>query len=131
MTDEGLAVVRRAFESLVAGMQSGDPGVILREPWDPAVEYAEDERWPGSSEYRGAEAVARRFMEYGEVIGEVTATLEDVRDAGERARVTLTVSGTAGTSGLPMEHTWTYLATERGGRVVRFEAYLDPADARP
>ncbi len=63
MNDERLAAVRRAFEGLVSGMETGDAGVLLRGPWDPDVEYAEDERWPGAGQFRGAEAVARRFAE--------------------------------------------------------------------
>ena len=96
-------------------------------PWHTDLEYAEDERWPGASEFRGAEAVEARFVEYGEVHVEP----EGVTDAGERAVVTATFRGSAGASGLPMDHTWTYLVTERDGMVVRFDAYLDSADARP
>ena len=95
------------------------------------MEYAEDESWPGASEFKGADSVAARFTEYGEIIGDVEAQLEDVRDAGDRAQVTMKVTGRAGASGLPMDHTWTYLVTERDGTVVRFEAYLDPPDTRP
>jgi ketosteroid isomerase-like protein len=131
VNEQRLAIVREAFELFVAGINFGDGGGLRQAPWHPDVEYAEDERWPGASEFRGAHAVEARFVEYGEVIGEVRAQLEAVADAGDRALVTVTFRGNAGASGLPMDHTWTYLATERDGRVVRFEAYLDPADARP
>ena len=131
MNDERLATVRRAFEGLVSAMETGDEGSMFRAPWDPGVEYAEDERWPGAGQFKGAEAVARRFAEYGEVIGEVTAVLEDVRDAGDKAAVTVSITGRAGASGLPMDHIWTYLVTESDGRVTRLEAFLDPPDTRP
>jgi ketosteroid isomerase-like protein len=131
LNEQRLAIVRGAFEQFLAGINSRAGGGLREAPWHPDVEYAEDERWPGASEFRGAEAVEARFIEYGEIIGKVQATLEAVTDAGDRAMVTATFRGSAGASGLPMDHTWTYLVTERDGMVVRFEAYLDPADARP
>ena len=131
MNEDRLATVRDAFEVFFAGINSRHGGGLRQAPWHPDVEYAENERWPGASEFRGAEAVEARFVEYGEVIGEIQVELDAVTDAGERALVTATFRGSAGASGLPMDHTWTYLVTERDGTVVRFEAYLDPADARP
>ena len=131
MNQQRLAIVREAFEGFLAGINSRDGGGLREAPWHPDVEYAEDERWPGASEFRGAEAVEARFVEYGEIIGEVHAALDSVTEAGDRARVTVTFRGSAEASGLPMDHTWTYLVTERDGTVVRFEAYLDPADTRP
>ena len=131
MNQQRLATVREAFEGFLAGINSRDGGGLREAPWHPDVEYAEDERWPGASEFRGAEAVEARFIEYGEIIGEVNAQLKAVTDAGDKAMVTVIFRGRAGASGLPMDHTWTYLVTERDGAVVRFQAYLDPADARP
>jgi ketosteroid isomerase-like protein len=130
LNEQRLATVREAFEGFLAGI-SGDGGGLRKAPWHPDVEYAEDERWPGASEFRGAEAVEARFIEYGEIIGEVHAELEAVTAVGDRALVTVIFRGSAGVSGLPMDYTWTYLVTERDGMVVRFEAYLDAADARP
>lgn len=125
MSEEHVEFVRNAFEA------AGERGLadMARTYWHPDVEYVEDPRWPGSSCYRGRDAVLRCFQAYMEALGEDAAlTVERVFDAGQHQVAFARVQGRSA-SGVPHEHLWAYLVEVREGRVAYFRAFYEPEEA--
>ena len=128
MSQEDADLVRRAFD----GTGTTRLQDIAQTYWDPEVEYVEDPRWPGSSTYKGREAVVRCFENYLEALGEaddIAMTVEQVYDAGDRQVPFVRVRGRASASGLPHEHLWGYVVEVREGRITYFRAYYEPEAA--
>src|ERR687897_739512 len=128
MSEEAVEVVRNAFEGAGArGVQE-----TAETYWHPDVEYVEDPRWPGTSRYKGRDAVLRRFQGYMEDLGreeDLTVTVERVFDAGERQVPFVRVQRRASTSGVPLEHLWGYVVEVREGLLAYLRAYYEPWDA--
>jgi ketosteroid isomerase-like protein len=128
MSQDAVEVVRNAFEGAGArGLQE-----TAEAYWHPEVEYVEDPRWPGTSRYKGRDAVLRCFQAYMEALGpeeDLTFTVERVFDAGERQVPFVRVQGRASSSGAPFEHLWGYVVEVRQGLIAYFRAYYEPWDA--
>src|SRR3954454_1622216 len=79
MSQKDVELVRRAFEA--------DLQEAAATYWHPEIEYVEDPRLPGASSYHGRDQVLRCWQGYLEVLGDekdISATVEEVADAGER-----------------------------------------------
>ena len=97
----------------------------------PDVEYVEDPAWPGAGHFRGIDEVRNRWYEYAELLGEAaTLTPEELGAVGDAVLVVAVSRGIAAGSGLRYEHRWGYVFRLRDGKIVLWEAYLDPENAR-
>ena len=100
--------------------------------WHPQIEYIEDPRLPGASSYSGRDAVVRVWQSYIEVLSDeadITITVEDVFDAGERQVPFVRFRGHARSSGIPFEHLWGYVVEVRDERIAYLRAYYEPREA--
>jgi ketosteroid isomerase-like protein len=101
--------------------------------WDPELIYEEDPLWPGSSTFRGKDAVLERFAEYGEILAGWETQVEAIEEIPpDRGLMVFDFRGQSTGQHVPVEHRWAYLLTaaDEGDRVVRWRAYLDPDVAR-
>jgi ketosteroid isomerase-like protein len=96
----------------------------------PDVVYSDDPAWPDSRAARGRSAVIARFEDWiGAWGGEFDSDIERVEGVGDQV-VGIFVVRTEGTSsGVPQSHRWGFVFELRDGLILRFRAYLDPAEA--
>jgi ketosteroid isomerase-like protein len=125
------AVVRNAFEALAEAAQRSTPEARteLTERWfHPDVEYSEDPSWPGSSSYRGRDAVRGAFESYMEILG-VEVTVEEVSSGTQGLFASVRYRGSSTGAGMPFDQTWGYHCLVRDGQVAYFRAYSEVGEA--
>ena len=124
MSGENVEAVRRFFEAFLDGPEG------LRRVASHDVVYVEDPKWPGAGSYRGLESVMECWSKYDELMGdEASASVLDLRDAGDAVVAVVRVSGQTRDAGVPYDHTWGYLCRTENGKVTYFRAYFDPREA--
>jgi len=129
MPGENFETVRRFFESIGTPRQA-TIDETLRETTTENVIYMEDPQWPGSATFRGREAVTKCWASYDELMGEaITASVTELRTAGDQIVATVRVAGKTRGSGVPFDHTWGYVCETKGGKISFFRAYFDRTEA--
>jgi ketosteroid isomerase-like protein len=124
MSQENIAVVRAFFDAAArrdaAASAALDPAIEWIEPGVPALWF--------SGTFHGPDAV------FAGVIGPTAQHVDDFRiridefvAAGERVVALGHDGGRAKATGRAFELPAAYVCTVRGGRIVRFEAYVDTA----
>jgi ketosteroid isomerase-like protein len=131
VASEDVEIVRGAFEALAEAARgtTAERRVQLTTQWfHPDVEYSEDSSWPGSSTYRGREAVRRAFEGYAEILA-ADLSVEEIAEGSEGlfARVHYRVTSTG--ADIPWEQTWGYHCRVRDGQLGYFRAYSDVDEA--
>lgn len=125
MSSADAGLVRRAFEV-------GDLEETARTFWHPEIAYIEDSRLPGASSYQGRGAVLAVWRSYLEVLGDendMSVTVEDVRDAGDRVVALVRFSGLASGSGIPFDHLWGYVIEVRDEQIAYLRAFYEAPEA--
>jgi ketosteroid isomerase-like protein len=124
MAQKDVELVRRAFEA--------DLQEAAATYWHPEIEYVEDPRLPGASSYRGRDQVLRCWQGYLEVLGDekdISATVEDVLDAGARLVPLVRFQGRTPGGGLPFDHWWSYVVELKDEQIAYMHAYYEPHEA--
>lgn len=99
--------------------------------WHPDIVYEEAPEWPGSGTFRGREAILKRFREYMEVMGDAEIEIEELLEVStDQVLLVFRHIGRGSGSGVPVSHRWGYLFTAREGKLVRWQAIIDPDSAR-
>jgi ketosteroid isomerase-like protein len=101
----------------------------LADTWHEDVVYEEDPLFPGSSTYRGREAVLARFREYEEQLGPSDVMIEEIVERPDGAVVVWRHSGTTPASGVPFEQRWAWVVQALDGKAIHIRAHLDPEEA--
>jgi ketosteroid isomerase-like protein len=125
------AVIRGTFEAMsdARGAPIPERDALMDRWFDPEVEYVEDEKWPGSSAYRGRDSVRDAFAGYEEILGG-DLTVEEVR-AGEHGLLAIIrFQGESTGASVPWEQRWAYHCRVRDGRISYFRAFADLEEAR-
>ena len=101
------------------------------EIWDDDCEYrpASAEDLAGENVFRGRDGIRRRWQGMLETWNDVETDVHEVRVAGDRAFVSLTLLGRGRASGVPIEAPFFQVATIRDGRIVACRDYADPGRA--
>jgi ketosteroid isomerase-like protein len=97
--------------------------------WHPEIEYVEDPKWPGSSEFRGREEVLRVWNSYLEVFRTVRMEVQEVLEADDGVVAVVRVNGISKGADVPFDHVWAYLCRVRDGKLAYQRAYWDPEEA--
>lgn len=126
--DENVLLVQRQFEAF----GRGDVEVALAAvngdvDWQaPVSAHADALPWAGPR--RGRQQVANYFRQLAGAVR--PEPFEDLTftAAGDRVVVEGRNRGIVVATGKPYEHQWVMVFTIRGGQVVRFRHYYDPAD---
>jgi ketosteroid isomerase-like protein len=126
VSEANLEIVRRSWEAWLRG----DLGA-LASLWDPEVvwDLQHFQDWPESS-YQGVEGVRRFLTEWLEMWAEYEIEVEQIVPAPDGRVVSLYTTRAKGRqSGLPMVLPMALITTVRNGKVIRFDAYDDRAEA--
>jgi len=128
---EDVEIVRGAFDALSEAARgvTAERRIELTSRWfHPDVEYSEDPSWPGSSTYRGRDAVRQAFEGYAEILA-AELTVQEVTEGSDGlfARVHYRVTSTG--ADIPWEQTWGYHCRVRDGQLDFFRAYSDLDEA--
>lgn len=92
------------------------------------AEWIEDPRWPGSTTFKGHDAINARIREYSEVFG-WRLIVEDILSAQADVVVLVKALGRGEASGIETEAEWAFLLTFAAGEIVRWEVFLERGDA--
>ena len=129
MSQENVEIVRRWLESWVDWFNSErDPdrlATIARDYMAPNVTYEEDPVWPDAGEYRGIDAVARRFADYIDLVHIEGVEPGEVLDAGDLIVAEVRIAMLGADAGGAVEFLWTYTLRVVEGRIAYFRAWYD------
>ena len=125
------AVVRGTFEAMseARGAALAERDALMERWFDREVESVEDEKWPGSSAYRGRDAVRDAFAGYEEILGG-DLTVEEVRTGTNGLLAIIRFEGESTGASVPWEQRWAYHCRVRDGRISYFRAFADLDEAR-
>jgi ketosteroid isomerase-like protein len=127
MSEEMIDRVRRIYDA--TNRRDLDALMEAAEPMDSEVEWVPPPEMPEQGVYRGREAIKKRIAALWENPG--SAEVEEFIEAGQRAVVGVSFTGSGGRSGAPIEGRLYQVITTRGDGVtfIRIENYLDRAQA--
>jgi ketosteroid isomerase-like protein len=126
MSEENVAVVRRALEA----WGRGDPKAAA-DLLDPEVEWSMPANLPDAGTYRGRDEVVRRLQGFLDAWDDLTVTVEELLDAGDRVVALVRYSGRGRESRIEITGASTdaQVWTVRNGKAVRVELYGGTAEA--
>jgi ketosteroid isomerase-like protein len=132
LSQENVEVVRRIYELVLASGRLGDPAAaeVMPQLFDPEVELRQmSSMIDTAGDFHGYQGLADAAREILQATTDIGYVAEEVRAVGDQVATVALVSGTGRLSGAPFESRTGQLFTLRNGRVVRWEAFDDPADA--
>jgi uncharacterized protein len=126
MSEENVKRLRDAYES----WNRGDPDLFL-DSLHPEVEFHQAAGFPGMGVYRGPKGVASALRELTTAFEDFKAEPEEIIELEDgRLLAFVRLSGYGRGSGAPFNVTGAHLLTPApDGRLLRFEAYFDRAEA--
>jgi ketosteroid isomerase-like protein len=118
-----------AFRAYIEAINEDDPDAVF-DVCDPEVEFHEDPKFPDAQVYRGRDEIERNYREFTASFEYYRYEIEDLRDAGgDKVMAVLRERARGKASGLTVDRRSGWVTTFRNEKVLRFEIYLDPADA--
>jgi ketosteroid isomerase-like protein len=125
MSQENVEAFREVIKAF--NERGADAGLDLL---DAEIEFREDPKFPEAQVYRGRDEVVRNFREFAASFDYYRFEIEDLRDAGgDKVMAVLREQARGKASGLEVDRRSGWVVTFRDGRALRFEIFLDPADA--
>jgi ketosteroid isomerase-like protein len=125
MSQENVEAFREVIKAI--NERGADAGLDLL---DAEIEFREDPKFPEAQVYRGRDEVVRNFREFAASFDYYRFEIEDLRDAGgDKVMALLRERARGKASGLEVDRRSGWVVTFRDGRVLRFEIFLDPAEA--
>jgi ketosteroid isomerase-like protein len=131
MSEETVEIVRRGLENLRRAAESGD-----FEAWFDSELVADDVEWiptssfPGPKSYRGREGSIEYMRTWSEDFESWSFDVERLIDAPDDRVVALVHQRAIGKgSGAPVEMHLAAVYDLEGGRVIRIQNFINPADA--
>jgi len=116
MSHENLEIVRRAADAF----NRRDLATLLRD-FDQEAEWVEDQRYPGAETFRGPSGVERSLRKWWDAWGELTMTIDDTIDLGDRVVVGGRVHARGHDSDVALEAPFGGVYEFREGRVMRVQ----------
>jgi ketosteroid isomerase-like protein len=131
MSAESVAVVRRAFEAMIAAIGGGDAQQV---EWSEKhlaadVEWHEDPGLPGATDRIGREAAVQGVRDFGETLGITDGRIEELIDAGDAIVVLAIAIGRSPAGQVPTEYGWAFVVRVRDGKLGFVRAHLSRDDA--
>ena len=127
-------MAREAIEAVVRGAHDafnrGDVDAFM-EIWDEDCEYRTASAQDLADDYVfcGRNGIRSRWQGMLDTWNEIETDIHEVRVAGDRAYVSLTLLGRGRASGVPIEAPFFQVATVRDGRIVACRDYADAGRA--
>ena len=127
MSEENVELIRR-WINVIEGAEPTTWGTMVDEIFAPDAEWIDDPRWPDSNTFKGHNAINARLRDYNEAFG-WSFGVEEIIGAGTAVVVLIKALGRGEASGIETQGEWAFLLTLAGGEVLRWEVFLDRADA--
>ena len=126
MSQENVEIVRRSGEAWSRGDLDG-----VVESYDPEIEWDMSSYlgWPEAQVYRGHKAVRDFFEQWLGAWESYEAEVKELVDAGDRVVSLAWQRGRFGGSEAKVENRYAQVFTLSEGKIVRVQAYSDPAKA--
>ena len=124
MPQEDVEAVRRLIETFNRGDWEGALGRC-----DSQIEWVIAREHPNTRTLHGVAEVCAYWEEWRETVGRFTFDVVDFKDAGDQVVLLGRMRGQGTASGVEVEVPLAGVATMGGGKVVRYEEYLDRAEA--
>jgi ketosteroid isomerase-like protein len=121
MSQENVEIVRRAFQYLVSGrggsdvLASFDPGVVMKPVETGATS--------------GVNAIRDNFDRWQSTFDELSVTVEEMIDAGDRVVHSAHWRGRGSGSGIKVDARYHEVYTLRDGKIIRVDEYTERAEA--
>jgi ketosteroid isomerase-like protein len=125
MSEENLQLVREGF----VAMERGDVEALVAIS-DPEVEWINPEYAVEPGTRRGPEGFRKAVRATHEIFDEVKFEIEEMIEVGDRVVATGTMMARGKGSGLEVAQSFGIVFTIREGRLIRFQWFRDPSEAR-
>jgi ketosteroid isomerase-like protein len=132
MSEENVEIVRRAFELFnrygeidLDWHEREKAFDLFAEMAISDFEYVEPPEWPGAQVYRGLEQYRQVLQGVFEVLGRMTAEIEEIFDAGDRVVVFVRWRARGTSSGAEIEMRPGQVFSFRGAKIAKQEVYFD------
>jgi ketosteroid isomerase-like protein len=131
MSEENVEIVRKGLEALQKVAESGDPNAGFHpEILADDIEWIPTSSFPGPKSYRGREGVVEYMRTWSEDFESWSLEVERLIDAPDDRVVALVHQRAIGKgSGAPVEMRLAAVYDLEGGRVIRIQNFINPADA--
>ena len=133
MPQENVEIVRSWLDAAADALSSANPVVAFPQVGErfmtQDVVYEEDPVWPDAGTFRGRDAVARRFLEYRDLIHLDGITPGEVTDTGDLLLARVRIEMLGGDDGKALDFLWSYTVRVEEGRISHFRAWYDPDEA--
>ena len=93
--------------------------------WDPEIVVRPDRYFPDSGEIVGKAAAQRFWEDQREFMGAGLLEILEEHDLGDRCLMRIRQHVDAPASGVRGAYEWSYLVTERAGKIVAVEFFID------
>jgi uncharacterized protein len=117
-----------AAQQAIAAFNRGDIEVAF-DSVHPEIEWVVTKEHPNAATLHGREAVAAYFQDWRETLDEMRFDMDRIVDAGDTVVTVGTVRGVGIGSGAEVEIPIAFVSILRGGKTIRVEEYLNPAEA--
>ena len=124
MSRENVETIRSLYEA-VARADYGSILVLLEDD----VEYVNPDGALEPGIRRGRSETARAFQQLGDSFSFSRITVERIAAVGNRVVAVINVEGVGRDSGSPFRRKFGTVVTFRSGKVVRYQWFLEPAEA--
>jgi ketosteroid isomerase-like protein len=124
MSQENVELLRPVYEEWERGNLRAGAELL-----DPEVESVWPREFPSGGTYRGLKGHGDAMREWLSPWEDFRLIAEGFYEADNRVVVPFRVRGRGKESGVEVERRWAHIWTLRGDKAVRFEVYLDPAEA--
>jgi ketosteroid isomerase-like protein len=116
MSQENVEIVRRGVDAF----NRRDIAAIV-EDFDEDAEWVEDQRYPGAETFRGPFGVERSVRKWWDAWGEITMTLDETIDLGDRVVLGGRVQARGHDSDVTVEAPFGGVYEFRAGKVIRVQ----------
>src|SRR5919112_5742751 len=124
MSQENVEIVRRGMDAF---NRRDVAGVIV--DFDQDAEWVEDQRYPGAQTFRGPDGVEQSIRKWWDAWAEITMTLDEAIDLGDRVVMAGRVVGRGNGSELTVEAPFGGVYEFRDGKVIRVRVLGSRAEA--
>ena len=129
MSQENVETIARLYDEFLAKPERL-AGAELLAFFDPAVEIHQSESSLGTEgTFHGYDGLRRAARETFEAFSETHYVPKRLIDAGDQVVATVEIRAIGKESGVRIAQTATHVWTLKGGRIIAWHVYLDPAEA--
>jgi ketosteroid isomerase-like protein len=125
MSEENVEIVRMGYDAF-ARRDLDAIGAVMRKHVAPNAEF---ESVLTGQIYTGVQGAYELAADLWETLPDYGLAVEEIIDRGDRVVAVLRISGTGGSSGVPVSQQVAFVWTFEGGKIVRGKSFTSRAEA--